>query len=196
MSAYRRMAMTVTTFAAGLSLTACAAGITSANPRTSPSAAASRAGSSPAASSSHATAASTGAGTTVRVDAPVGSFPIPRGAQVVANIPCGKQIIVELGSVTPVQASDFYTTALPQAGYQITLNTLTSDPSTGAARGMAEFTFTGHGFTGLIVAMANLDAEASADPSVAALPASIAKNAVEISLTPTGTSDTAGTPTC
>jgi len=193
MNAYRRMAMTVTTCAASLSLAACTAGITSANPETSPSAAASRAGSSPAASPSHATSASAGAGSTVRVDAPIDSFPIPRGAQVVANMPCGKQVLLELGSVTPAQASDFYTAALPQAGYQITDSTLNSDPNTGAPQGMAELTFTGHGYTGLIIAMANLDAEASADPSVAALPGSIAKNAVEISLTPTGT---AGTPTC
>ena len=194
MNAYRRMAITVTTCAAGLSLAACAAGITSANPETSPSAAASRAGSSTAASSSHSTSASAGAGSTVRVDAPIGSFPIPRGAQVVANMPCGKQVLIELGSVTPAQASAFYTAALPQAGYQITDSTLNSDPNTGAAQGMAEFTFTGHGFTGLIVAMANLGAEASADPSVAGLPSSITKNAVEISLTPTGTAGTSACP--
>jgi hypothetical protein len=194
MNPYRRLAMTVTTCAASLSLAAaCSAGITSANPKTSPSAAASRAGSSSAASTSHATSASAGAGSTVTVDAPIGSFPIPRGAQVVANMPCGKQILIELGSVTPAQASDYYSAALPQAGYQITDNTLNSDPNTGAAQGMAELTFTGHGFTGLIIAMANLGAEASADPSGASLPANIAKNAVEISLTPTGT---ASTPAC
>ncbi len=193
MGTHRRMAMTVTSCAACLSLASCAAGITSANPGKSLSAAASRAGSSPAASSSRAASASAGAGSTVRVDAPIGSFPIPRGAQVVANMPCGKQVLIELGSVTPVQASGFYAAALPQAGYRITDSTLSSDPTTGAPQAMAEFTFTGHGFTGLIVAMANLGAEASADPSVAGLPASIAKNAVEISLTPTGT---AGTPTC
>lgn len=193
MNTYRRMALTVTTCAGCLSLAACAAGITSANPKTSPSAAASHAGSSPAASASHATSASAGAGTTVRVDAPIGSFPIPSAAEVVANMPCGKQLLVELGSVTPAQASSFYTAALPQAGYQITVNTLTSDPNTGAAQGMAEFTFTGHGYTGLIIAMANLDAGASAAP-MADLPSNIAKNAVEISLTPTGSANTP--PTC
>jgi hypothetical protein len=108
-------------------------------------------------------------------------------------MPCGKQVLIELGSVTPAQASDFYNAALPQAGYQITDSTLNSDPSTGAPKGMAELTFTGHGFTGLIIAMANLGAEASADPSVAGLPGNLAKNAVEISLSPTGT---AGTPSC
>ena len=193
MNTYRRVAMTVTTCAASFSLAACAAGITSANPKTSPSTAASRTGSSPATSPSHATSAPTGAGSTIPVDAPVGSFPIPHGAQVVANMPCGKQVIIELGSVTPTQASDFYNAALPQAGYQITDSTLNSDPNTGAPQGMAEFTFTGHGFTGLIIAMANLGAQASADPSVSGLPGNIAKNAVEISLTPTGT---AGTPSC
>lgn len=193
MNAYRSIGMTVTICAASLSLAACGAGITSANPKTSPSTAASRAGSSPAASPSHATSASAAAGSTLRVDAPIGSFPIPRGAQVVANMPCGNQILIELGSVTPAQASDFYAAALPQAGYKITDNTLNSDPNTGAAQGMAEFTFTGHGYTGLIIAMANLGAEASADPSMAGLPGSLAKNAVEISLTPTGAT---GTPAC
>jgi len=193
MNTYRRMAMTVTICAASLSLAACAAGVTSANPETPPSASTSHAGSSPAASPSHATSAAADAGSTVHVDAPIGSFPIPHGAQVVANMPCGKEILIELGSVTPTQASDFYTTALHQAGYKITDNTLTSDPNTGAAKGMAELTFTGHGFTGLIVAMADLGAEASADPSAGSLPGNVAKNAVEISLTPTGAS---GTPAC
>lgn len=191
MNVYRRMAMTVTTCAASFSLAACSAGITTTNPVTSP--AASRAGSSPAASPSHAASASAGTGSTIPVNAPIGSFPIPSGAQVVANIPCGKEIIIELGSVTPTQASDFYTAALPQAGYHITVSTLTSDPTTGAPKGMAEFTFTGHGYTGLIIAMANLGAQASADPSADGLPSTMAKNSVEISLTPTGAS---ATPSC
>ena len=194
MSAYRRMALTVTTCVAGLSLAACSAGITTANPKTTPSTAASHTGSTPTAATSHATSASAAAGSTVHVDAAIGSFPIPGGAQVVANMPCGNQLLIELGSVTPAQASGFYTTALPEAGYQITVNTLTSDPSTGAAQGMAEFTFTGHGYTGLIIAMANLDSGASADPSMAGLPSSIAKNAVEISLTPTATAGATACP--
>ena len=195
MNNYRRMAMTVTTCAATLSLAACSAGITSTNPKTPPSTVASRPGSSSPASPSPAASASADAdaGSTVHVDAPIGSFPIPSGAQVVANMPCGKEVIIELSSVTPTQAADFYNAALPKAGYQITVSTLNSDPNTGAPKGMAELTFTGHGFTGLIIAMANLGAEASADPSVSGLPSNIAKNAVEISLTPTGS---ASTPSC
>ncbi|WP_157436092.1 hypothetical protein [Actinospica robiniae] len=188
MNTYRRMAMTVTTTCAAIaSLGACSAGVTSADPKTPVSAAVSRAGSSPTASPTHATSASAAAAGTVHVDGPIGSFPIPSGAQVVANMPCGKEVLIELGSVTPTQASTFYTAALPQAGYQITVNTLSSDPTTGAAKGMAEFTFTGHGYTGLIIAMANLGADASADPSVGSLPGNMAENAVEISLTPAGT---------
>ncbi|HEX6454359.1 MAG TPA: hypothetical protein VF060_33480 [Trebonia sp.] len=204
MNRYRFVAMTVTSCAAGLSLAACSAGITTAKPVTStspaakpvrsPSPTAGRTGSSPTGSSSHTTPASAGSGDTVQVDAPIGSFPIPHGAQVVANMPCGKQVLIELGSVTPAQASTFYTSALPRAGYKVTDNTLTSDPDTGNPQGMAEFTFTGHGYTGLIIAMANLGAEASADPSMAALPSNIAKNALEISLTPPGTSNTSMCP--
>jgi hypothetical protein len=197
MNTYRLMAMTVTSCAAGLSLAACSAGITKANTVTSPSPSVSRTGSSPAASPSHTASApshtasaSAGSGDTVRVDASIGSFPIPRGAQVVANMPCGKQVLIELGSVTPTQASTFYTSALPQAGYDITNNTLTSDPTTGKPQGMAEISFTGHAYTGLIIAMANLGAEASVDPSAADLPSSIAKNAVEITLSPPGAANT------
>ena len=190
MNTYRFMAMTVTCCAAGLSLAACSAGITTANPVSSPSHTASRTGSSPAASPSHTTSASAGSGDTVRVDAPIGSFPIPQGAQVVANMPCGKQLLIELGSVTPTHASTFYTSALPEAGYKITDNSLNSDPNTGTPQGIAEITFTGHRYTGLIIAMADLGAESSASPSAAALPSNIAKNAVEISLTPRGTANT------
>ena len=107
---------------------------------------------------------------------------------------CGKQILLELGSVTPVQASTFYTSALPRAGYKITNNTLTSDPNTGSPQGMAEFTFTGHGYTGLIIAMANLGAAASAGPSMSGLPSSIDKNALEITLSPPGTANTFACP--
>lgn len=192
MNVFRLMATSVTTCAAGLSLAACSVGITTANPGRSPSPssapAASRTASSPAAS--HSTSASASPADTVSVDAPIGSFPIPHGAQLVANMPCGKQILIELSSVTPAQASTFYASALPRSDYNIANNTLTSDPNTGTPQGMAEITFTGHGYTGLIIAMANLGAEASADPSMAGLPSSIAKNALEISLTPAGKANT------
>lgn len=193
---HRLMAMAVTTCAAGLSLTACTAGITSTSPATASSPAESRTASSPAPAASHTTSAAshtTSAASspvdTVNVGAPIGSFPIPHGAQLVANmanVPCAKAVLVELDSVTPAKASAFYTSALPRAGYRITGNTLASDPKTGAPQALAEIMFTGHGYTGVIIAAADLGAEASADPSMAGLPSNITKNSVEISLTPPG----------
>ena len=109
-------------------------------------------------------------------------------------MPCGKQVLIELGSVTPAHARTFYTSALPQAGYKITDNSLNSDPATGTPQGIAEILFTGHRYTGLIIAMANLGAEASASPSAAGLPSNIAKNAIEISLTPAGTAKKSACP--
>jgi hypothetical protein len=190
MNAYRLMATSAMTCAAGLSLAACSVGISTASP--SPSPAASRtASSSPV---SHSASASGSPADTVPEDAPIGPFPVPHGAQLVANMGCGKQILIELSSVTPAQASTFYTSALSRAGYNITENTLTSDPSTGAPQGMAEITFTGRGYTGLIIAIADLGAEASADPSMAGLPSNFTKNSLEISLTPTGTASTSACP--
>jgi len=192
MNAYRLMATSMTTCAAGLSLAACSVGMTAANPGTSPSPTARHAASSPAAS--HPASAPASPADTVSVHAPVGSFPIPHGAQVMANMACGKEILLELSPVTPAQASTFYASALPRAGYNITYNTLTSDPNTGAAQGMAEIMFTGHSYTGVIIAIANLGAQASADPSMAGLPSSITKNYLEISLTPIGTPSTSVCP--
>jgi hypothetical protein len=189
MNVYRLMAMAVTICAVGLSAGACSAGVTTAHPATSPSPAASRTASSPALAASQTPPAAPGPADTVSVDAPIGTFPIPHGAQVAANMPCGDQVLLELGSVTPTQASAFYSSVLPRAGYKITENILTTEPSTGTPQSMAEITFTGHAYTGLIIAVANLGAAASADPSMPHLPENIAKNAVEISLNPPGTAN-------
>lgn len=207
MNAYRLMATSANTCVAGLSLAACSVGISTASPSPSPSLAASRTASSPAVSRSLATSrtasspamshsmpASGSPADTVPEEAPIGPFPVPHGAQLVDNMGCGKQILIELSSVTPAQASTPYTSALPRAGYTITDNALTSDPSTGAPQGMAEITFTGRGYTGLIIAIADLGAEASADPSMAGLPSNITKNDLEISLTPAGTASTSACP--
>jgi hypothetical protein len=192
MNACRLMVMAVAACAAGLSLAACTAGISTASSAKSPSPTASRAASSPAGSDK--TPAAAGPADSVSVDAPIRTFPIPHGAQVVANMPCGSQVLVELGSVTPAQASTFYGSALPQAGYKITDNTLATDPDTNTPHGIAEITFTGHGYTGLIIAVANLAADASADPSMPDLPSNITKNAAEISLTRNGAAKTSGCP--
>jgi hypothetical protein len=185
MNLYRLTAMALATCAAGISLAACDAGITSAKP---PASSSHSPGLTPsAAAGSHSSPTSISHAGSVSAQAPIGSFPIPPGAQVFSNLPCGKEIIVELSSVTPAHASSFYASALPRSGYKITDNTLTSNPDTGAAQGLAEITFTGRGYTGLIIAVADLGADASASPSVSGLPSSIAKNDIEIALTPRGT---------
>jgi hypothetical protein len=192
MKAYRRMAMAVTTCAAGLSLAACTAGVTTASPSTSRSLATSRTASSPAAAASSASPAPTGSAGTISVDAPIGSFPIPPAAQVLFNSTCDKQIVIELGSVTPAQASSFYTAALPQAGYKITSNSLLAETGTGLPGSVATIEFTGRGYKGTISALANLGALSSTGPSPAPVPSSIAKNFLAIELTPPGAAECDG----
>jgi hypothetical protein len=186
MNAYRLMAMAATTCAVGLSLAACSAGVTTKTPVTPRSPVTSSTTSSPAASPSPAASAPAIPAAKVSVNAPIGSFPIPRVAHVVANMACSQQVLIELSSVTPAQVQTFYASALPRAGYTIKNNTMSSDPNTGAADGLGEITFSGHRYTGLIIAMANLGAEASADPSVGSLPSNVKKNVVEIELSPPG----------
>jgi hypothetical protein len=184
MNVYRLMAMGVITGVAGLSVAACSAGITTAGPAASRSPATNGTAPSPTASPSHTASPppSHTAAATVHVNAPIGSFPIPHGAQVAANISCPKQIIIMLSPVTPVQASTFYITALPRAGYRITDNFMSSDPKTGAPQGLVEIGFTGHGYTGTIITMADLGPEASAIPSAVTLPSSMTKNVAEITM--------------
>jgi hypothetical protein len=125
----------------------------------------------------------------VKVNAPIGSFPVPHGAQVLVNDSCAKQISVMLGPVTPSQASSFYVKALPRAGYTITDNMLTSDPDSGAPDGMLILNFTGHGYTGTLIGADNLSSEASAAPSMGSFSGALSKNVVEIAMFPPGTPD-------
>jgi hypothetical protein len=172
----RHTAITVTICAAGLSLTACTAGITTASPTASPS--------HPAASPSHPASSSSSAAATVRVNAPIGSFPIPQGAQVAYNISCAKQIGLAVSPVTQSQSSTFYATALPRAGYKIESD-ITSNA--GAAQGLTEIEFSGHGYTGTIITIANLGAAASAGSSSITLPSDMTKNVAEIIMSADGT---------
>lgn len=188
MLTYRGTVMAVLTCAAGLSLAACSAGITTAKPPESHSRTSSRAGSSPIASSSHSPSrspspsASASPVATVHVNAPIGSFPIPPGARVIANMSCPKQILLGMSPVTPSRASAFYTAALPAAGYKISSNI-----QTGSSENVTLIGFSGHGYTGSISAAADLNA--------AGVPASIpdtsgfSKNSAVIELSLPGVSD-------
>lgn len=177
-----RTAMAVAICAASLSLAACTAGITTASPTTSRSHTVNRTGS----PHSHTSPPASTLATTVRVHAPIGSFPIPQGARVAYNISCAKQINIAVSPVTPAQSSTFYSAALLRAGYKIGGNITSSDPNTGAPQGLTEIEFTGHGYTGNIITMADLGAEASADPSIT-LPSDLTKNVAEISMSANGT---------
>jgi hypothetical protein len=179
MTMYRRAAFTLATCTVGLTA-ACSAGITSASPPKTPTSPASH---HPALPPTHTAAPSPRpslATSTVSVTG-LGPFPIPSGAQVAANIACGKGDIIEAGPVTPAAASAFYASALPRAGYTITTNTLGSIPGTGAIETVI---FTGHGYSGVIIAMANLSSAGSGTPSAPAISGSLSHNVLEITVAP------------
>lgn len=195
MTTYRRTALTLATCAAGLTLAACSAGITSASPPTAPTTPASHQ-TAPPPTHTHTAAPSPSPSRTAGTAsvAGLGSFPIPSGAQVAANLACGKGDIIEAGPVTPPAASAFYASALPKAGYTITENTLGSDPDTGAPNGIVTVIFTGHKYSGVIIAMADLSSSASSAPSMPAISGSLTHNVLEISLVPG--SNPASMPNC
>jgi hypothetical protein len=115
----------------------------------------------------------------------MGSFPVPHGAQVLFNENCDKEVIIELSSVTPSQASSFYTSQLPRAGYKITGNTLLTGNGNGLPSA-AQIEFTGHGYKGTITGLSNLGALASTGPSPVDLPDGVASNFFSITLAPPG----------
>ena len=120
------------------------------------------------------------------MNAPIHSFPVPRGAQVSFNISCPKQIGIAVSPVTPAQSSAFYTIELPKAGYKIQ-NNFTMD-------GIVEIDFSGHGYNGSILTFANLGAEASANPSTVTLPSDLTKNVEEITMNASGTPESYNCP--
>jgi hypothetical protein len=179
MTSYRCAAFTVATCVVGLTA-ACSAGITSARPPKIPTTPASHhTAPSPTHTAAPSSSPSASAGTASV--AGLGSFPIPSGAQVATNIACGQGDIIEAGPVTPAAAAAFYTSALPKAGYTITENTLGSVPGTG---GIETVIFTGHGYSGVIIAMANVSSAATGAPSVPAMSGSLTHNVLEITLVP------------
>jgi hypothetical protein len=181
MTTYRRAPLTLATGAACLTLAACSAGITSASPPKAPTTLASQhTASAPTHTAVPSPSPSPTAGTASV--AGLGSFPIPSGAHVATSLACGKGDIIEAGPVTPAAASAFYTSALPKAGYKITENSLGSDPGTGAPNGIETVIFSGHRYSGVIIAMANLNSAASGAPSMPAMSGSLTHNVLEITL--------------
>ena len=183
MTTYRRAALTLATGAAGLTLAACSAGITSASPPKTPTTPASHHTAAPPTHTAAPSPSPPPTGGTASV-AGLGSFPIPSGAQVATNLACGKGDIIEAGPVTPAAAWAFYSSALPKAGYVITENSLGSDPGTGAPNGIDTVIFTGHRYSGVIIAMANLSSGGSGAPSMPAMSGTLTHNVMEITLVP------------
>jgi hypothetical protein len=142
MNKYRSVALALATCAAGLSVAACSSGTPAAS-----SASTSTAGTSTATSNavSSAPAPSTGApipSRSLTVKMALGTFPVPASAKVVENM-AG---LVVFGSITPADVSRFYATALPQAGYTVTTNSMLHK---GGDNG-AYIVFSGHGYKGTV----------------------------------------------
>ena len=156
MNKYRSAALALTACAATLSVAACSSGTPSASSAATGSAATGSAttGAAPASQSASAAVSApvptTGApiaGKTISVNGKLPGFPIPAAAKVGQNVAGeGKALVLAFGAVTPADVSRFYATALPQAGYTVTVNTMLSK---GGETG-ALISFSGHGYKGTV----------------------------------------------
>ena len=80
------------------------------------------------------TASPASAGSTVSVSGPIGRFPLPPGAQLINDGTDNGHYDIVFGSVSPSEASRFYTTALPRAA---TRSPVGRERTTAAAPAMA-----------------------------------------------------------
>ncbi len=126
MASHRALPLVAAAVAAGLCVAACSAGATNAG---DPSGA-----------------------NSVSLGGSLGDFPLPPGATLVDNVTVGANHDLIISGVTPVKVSSFYTSALPQAGYTITVNNTPAGHFTGTA-----IIFTGHGYRGVIGAATSLN---------------------------------------
>jgi hypothetical protein len=138
MNKYRSAALALAACAASLSVAACSAGTPSASSSSTSTDA-------PGQIVSRSAPPSTGApipSRSLATKMSLGSFPVPAAAKIAENM-AG---LLVFGSITPADVSRFYATALPQAGYTITTNSmLQKGGDTGAY-----IVFTGHGYKGTV----------------------------------------------
>jgi hypothetical protein len=138
MNKYRSAALALAACAASLSVAACSAG----TPSASSSSASTDA---PSQIVSRSAPPSTGApipGRSLATKMSLGTFPVPAAAKVAENM-AG---LLVFGSIAPADVARFYATALPQAGYTVTTNSmLHKGGDTGAY-----IVFTGHGYKGTV----------------------------------------------
>jgi hypothetical protein len=159
MNKHRPAALALAACAASLTVAACSAGTPSASSSTTSSAtSAATSSGAPSSGAPSSGAPSQGvssapptsgppiAGRTITVKGGLGSFPVPAAAKVAENIAAGKELVIVFGLVTPADVSRFYATALPGAGFTVTINSMLSKGGdTGAL-----IQFTGHGYQGSI----------------------------------------------
>lgn len=146
MNKYRSAALALAACAASLSVAACSAGTPSASSTGTPSAGSSSTSTAtPSQNVVRSAPPSTGApipGRSLATKMSLGTFPVPAAAKVAENI----SGLVVFGSITPADVARFYATALPQAGYTVTTNSmLQKGGDTGAY-----IVFTGHGYKGTV----------------------------------------------
>jgi hypothetical protein len=142
MNRYRSAALALAAAAASLAAAACSSGTPTASSASTGTAA-------PNQSVSASAPPSTGAPIPARmitVKGTLGSFPVPASAKVVENIAGGQALVVVFGLITPADVARFYATALPQAGYTVTTNSMLAK---GGDSG-AYIVFSGHGYKGTV----------------------------------------------
>jgi hypothetical protein len=150
MNKYRSAALALAACAASLSVAACSAGTPSASSTGTPSAGSSSTSTAtPSQNVVRSAPPSTGApipGRSLATKMSLGTFPVPAAAKVAENIAAGKELVIVFGLITPADVSRFYATALPGAGFTVTINSMLSKGGdTGAL-----IQFTGHGYQGSI----------------------------------------------
>jgi hypothetical protein len=146
MNKYRSAALALATCAAGLAVAACSAGTPTAS-------SASTSTDTPSQGVVSTAPPSTGAPIPARmlvVNGKLGSFPVPASAKVVENMAGGQALVVVFGLIAPADVARFYATALPQAGYTVTTNSMLQK---GGDSG-AYIVFSGHGYRGTVDALA------------------------------------------
>ena len=147
MNKFRSAALALAATAASLTVAACSAGTpTASSAASSPAASGSNASALPVTSSAPPTTGAPIPGRMLTIQGTLGAFPVPAAAKVGENISGGQSVIVVFGLIVPADVARFYATALPQAGYTVTTNSMVSrGPQNGAV-----IVFTGHGYKGNI----------------------------------------------
>jgi hypothetical protein len=162
MNKYRSAALALVAAVASLTVAACSAGTpTASSAASSPAASSSNASALPISSSAPPTTGAPIPGRMLTVKLAVGTFPVPAKAKVGENMSGGTSVILVFGLITPSDVARFYATALPQAGYTVTTNSLVSNK---AGQHGALIQFTGHGYRGNIESVNEVDG-----PSIAGL---------------------------